>query len=124
MNALIIEDEMIIGIDLELKLNRLGVKNRGIARNLEQALTLMNPEVQLVFLDINLDGKEDGIEVAEILRRNHAFYAVFISGSMNQSTIERALSIGKSEYIKKPFNEVSIQEAILRAENLMSLEQS
>ena len=115
---------MIIGIDLELKLNRLGVKNRGIARNLEQALTLMNPEVQLVFLDINLDGKEDGIEVAEILRRNHAFYAVFISGSMNQSTIERALSIGKSEYIKKPFNEVSIQEAILRAENLMSLEQS
>lgn len=122
MNALIVEDEMIIGIDLESKLKKAGVNSIGIARNLDQANELMRPDVQLVFLDINLDGKEDGIDVAKVLRKKFQFYAVFLSASSNQQIIDKANTLGESEYIKKPFDAKIIYEAIQRAKKDLKLE--
>lgn len=108
ISILIIEDEMIIAMDIESKLKRLGYDVAGICVSSEEAidyLSFNNPD--LVLCDIMIDGTQDGIEVAERFKDQNIPF-VFLTSLADRPTLERAKKVVPYGYIVKPFTEKDI----------------
>jgi DNA-binding NarL/FixJ family response regulator len=58
----------------------------------------------ILFMDISLSGKMDGIEAAETIARNAPIAIVFMTGYSNQSIIDRASALAPAAYLVKPFD--------------------
>ena len=76
---------------------------------------------EIVFLDINIKGREDGIEVATVLRKGFDFYAIFLSAHINPAIIDRVKDFSNSDFIKKPFEIETVLESIERAKRTYRL---
>ena len=81
LRVMIVEDEAVVAIDLECRLQALGYDVVGIADTLTDAVALFAKTLpDLVLLDIRLRDREDGIEVARALRAR-ADRPIVIDGS-------------------------------------------
>ncbi len=112
-NILIVEDEIIIAIDLKIRLENLGYYVMGIAVNGKDAIKKTgekNPD--LVLMDILLNGEIDGIETAQRIRKLYNIPFIYLTGSYDNSILERAKITDPSGFITKPFNDTEIQNAI------------
>lgn len=110
---LIVEDEIIIAIDLKIRLENLGYHILGIALNGEDAIKKIrekNPD--LVLMDIQLNGDMDGIKVAQQIRNQYNIPFIYITGSHDNSLLDRAKQTNPIGFISKPFDEIEIQKAI------------
>ncbi|KAF2339008.1 sigma 54-interacting response regulator [Flavobacterium nitrogenifigens] len=100
---LIVEDQFIEAHDLQLILEKANYEVTGIARSVEQALEQIEIEKpDLVFLDIMLKGKRDGIELAHILKEKHIGF-IFISANSSKSVLDEAKTTQPYGFIVKPF---------------------
>ncbi|MFT3796161.1 sigma 54-interacting transcriptional regulator [Flavobacterium sp.] len=108
MKILIVEDQFIEANDLQIILKRAGYKVTGIARSFTQALELIEKErPDLVFLDICLQGKETGIDLAKKLNENFIGF-IYLSANSNRSVLEEAKMTRPYGFIVKPFKERDI----------------
>lgn len=117
INVLIIEDtpaesDALIQV---LKANNYTVV--GIARSYTEALRLFyNSEIKIdiVVIDIFLDGKPDGITFAETINivPNKSKPFVFLSSSKDRQIFERAKLTQPFSFLLKPFNELEILYAL------------
>ncbi|MGB7970061.1 MAG: response regulator [Methanobacterium sp.] len=110
---LIVEDEIIIAIDLKIRLEDLGYYVPGIAINGRDAIKKTgekNPDI--ILMDILLNGDKDGIEVAQQIRNQYNIPIIYLTGSQNDSMIERAEITEPYGYINKPFDNTEIETAI------------
>lgn len=112
MKILIVEDEMSIALEIEMLIDELEHQLIGIVDNSEEALALVLKNTpNLVLMDIGIDGKYSGLEVAEKIK--HLPVAVlFISSYNSQEMFERAKLTNFVGYLTKPINRISIQGAI------------
>ena len=103
--VLIVEDQYIEAKSLKLILQNAGYEVSGIARSVNEALKIIeegNPD--LVLLDIYLQGKLTGIDLARILKdKNIAF--VYLSANSNKQTLDAAKATGPYGFLVKPFRE-------------------
>jgi len=103
---LIVEDEAIVAADLDSKLRQLGYEAVGTTASGEKAIELVSElRPDLVLMDIQLDGIIDGIEAAEIIRREQDLPVVYLTAFSDAHTLERAKLTGPFGYILKPFEE-------------------
>jgi len=118
---LIVEDELIVAKDLQAMLIDAGHDVVGIARSVKEALAIIDrANVQLVLLDIYLEGPLTGIDLAmKLNERNIAF--VYLSANSNQSALEAAEKTRPYGFMVKPFREkdvlVSLEIARYRHRN-------
>jgi DNA-binding NtrC family response regulator len=118
---LIVEDELIVAKDLEAMLEDAGYEVVGIARTVKDALEIIDrTHVQLVLLDIYLEGPQTGIDLAfRLNERNIAF--VYLSANSNQRALEAAERTRPYGFMVKPFREkdvlVSLEIARYRHQN-------
>ncbi|HET9572801.1 MAG TPA: response regulator [Methyloceanibacter sp.] len=78
--ALIVEDEILIAMDLEAQIRKLGFGVCGVTSNAREALSLaMEDPPDLAIMDIYLNGTRDGIEVARQIRNLFATPVIFIT---------------------------------------------
>lgn len=118
---LIVEDELIVAKDLRAMLADAGYEVVGIARSVKEALAIIErTSVQLVLLDIYLEGPLTGIDLAmKLNERNIAF--VYLSANSNQSALEAAEKTRPYGFMVKPFREkdvlVSLEIARYRHQN-------
>jgi len=78
--ALIVEDEILIAMDLETQMRKLGFDVCGVTSNAREALSLaMEDPPDLTIMDIYLNGTRDGIEVARQIRNLFATPVIFIT---------------------------------------------
>ncbi|MGB7969646.1 MAG: response regulator [Methanobacterium sp.] len=118
---IIVEDEIIIALDLKLRLENLGYEVIYTAFNGEDAIKRTgetNPD--LVLMDIQLNGEMDGINVAQQIRSLYNIPFIYLTGSYENSLLERAKQTDPVGFINKPFDESEIQSLI---ENAMSQKQ-
>lgn len=112
VKVLLIEDEFIIAEELKEKLESYGYEVHGPMDNAEEAIKeidSLKPDVCLV--DINLEGKLNGLDFAEaIVDKNIAI--IFLTALSDEKTLERAKSIGPAAYIIKPYEEKNLAVAI------------
>lgn len=103
---LVVEDEAIVAADLEDRLNRMGYHVVGTAESgdeaIEKARTL---KPDLVFMDIMLKGRMDGIEAAARIRGEQNVPVIFLTANSNDATINRAKVSEPFAYLLKPFEE-------------------
>ena len=99
---LIVEDEPLIADDIAETLERHGYTVCGIVDEALEALDAINDHCpDLALLDINIEGDQDGIELAGQL----TVPFVFLTSYYDKSTIERAGKTNPSGYLVKPFQE-------------------
>ena len=78
----------------------------------------------LVLMDVGLDGDLDGIETAQLLRERHALRVVYLTGSADDATLQRAKQTAPLGYLKKPFNASELRIAVEIALHQAGLEQA
>jgi len=112
-SVLIVEDEAIIAADIELTLRELGYRIAGKARSGSKALQLLQAtSPDIVLLDINLDGRVSGIEVAKSIKKKYAIPFIYLTALADTSTLEEVKATMPYGYIVKPFNENDLRSTI------------
>lgn len=116
ISVLVIEDEEIWATKLQMSLDSLGFTVVGMYDNAEDALiNIPSLEFDIALLDINLNGKNIGIELGKIIGGVYKKPFIFITGSFDNHTVEQAVSAKPSAYLTKPANDASLFIAVQNA---------
>ena len=108
----IVEDEPLIVSTIETALLKQGFKIVGDASDAISALKdIKSLQPDLILIDIQLEGNQDGIDLALDLDRVQLPY-VFLSSQTDPDTIERVKYTNPLGYIVKPFTENGLRTNI------------
>jgi Response regulator containing CheY-like receiver, AAA-type ATPase, and DNA-binding domains len=114
-NILIVEDEAIIALDLELKLENLGYNVVCTVSSGADALRFVqDSEVDLIFMDIFLKGKLTGVEAAVMIREEFNIPIIYNSANSDPKTFEMIKNQEDYEFLMKPFDDAELQKVINR----------
>ncbi len=106
VRILLVEDELIVAMDLQNRLESLGYEVIYVATSsheaIEKALAL---QPDLVLMDIRLRGNGDGIDAALEIRQKANLPIVYLTALADERTLERAKMTEPFGYILKPFEE-------------------
>jgi hypothetical protein len=111
--VLIVEDDWIVAQDFSRILERGGFEVPRIAANAEDALRFfeeIRPDV--VLLDIDLGGAVDGVELAAALEVIAPAALVFVTGLLDDRTMEKVKTVASFGYIVKPVSEPQLRSAV------------
>jgi len=103
---MIVEDEIIIARELEMRLLDMGYDVSGLVATGPKAIKCVaeNPP-NLILMDINLKGEMDGIETAAQIQSHHSIPIIYLTAFTDEKTLERAKLTEPYGYIVKPFAE-------------------
>ncbi len=103
--VLIVEDESLTAMALDSHLRRMGYEVLGFSATGEDAVLKAKRErPDIIFMDVRLAGKMDGIEAAEIIPRGVRAAIVFMTGYSTPAVIERAAAHAPAGYLVKPID--------------------
>jgi len=84
----------------------------------EKALELFKKSAyDIVLLDVNLSGRMTGFETARCIRAFSSVPVIFITSRTKIEDMQEGFSIGRVDYLKKPFG---IRELVLRINEILS----
>lgn len=110
---LIVEDETIVALEIQDRLEKLGYEIVASVSTGEEALEKVDMyKPDLVLMDINLEGLMDGIEAAEIVLDRHAIPIIYLTAYSDDETLRRAKITEPFAYILKPFGTRELHTAI------------
>lgn len=113
IRTLIVEDEAIVALDLADRLEGVGYAVAGIAASGTEALRIFEEEpVDIVLMDVHIQGSMDGIETALKIRELRPVPLIYLTAQTDSLTVERAKATYPSAYLAKPFDEKNLQLAI------------
>lgn len=113
VKILIVEDELIIAEDVSNMLTKMGYEIVGNAMDYEEALSILaSVTPDLILLDVNLHGKKDGIDLANIINEKYKIPFVYTTSYSDAATLERAKATNPINYLVKPFKEGQLFTAI------------
>ncbi|MFZ1705836.1 MAG: response regulator [Saprospiraceae bacterium] len=113
---LIVEDEVSIACDIAFNLEAHGYHIVGICHNVEGALELLTSKpIDLVMLDINLDGNMTGIDLASRIDKEYGIPFIFVTSYADEDTINSAAHTFPASYLVKPFKEDDLAPAVKMA---------
>lgn len=111
---LIVEDESIVQLDLQQRLESLGFEVAGIASSGHEAVELAaerNPDI--IIMDVRLQGSMDGLEAARRIRASRHVPILYLT-AYAEGLNARALSEAVQPCLSKPFRLVDLQAALNR----------
>ena len=119
-NILIVEDEWSTSQFLTTVVEELGHKVIASAISANEALEIAkNNTIDLVFMDINIEGVVNGITCANLLNQQQNIPVIFTTAYKDTKTIQSASKTNIYGYLIKPFDEndveASLSVALLRA---------
>ncbi|TRX54841.1 response regulator transcription factor [Fulvivirga sp. M361] len=111
---LVVEDEVLLAKDISLRLEEMNYEVVSMVHDAESALNAIekHSHIDVVLLDIVLNGDLDGIELAQIVKENYAIPCIFLTSYSYKDFIVRANDVRPGAYILKPFNDRQISVAI------------
>lgn len=109
---LIVEDDLSFAIELDMLVQELGYEVKGRIDNSAEALEaiLLDPP-DLVLMDINIKGRQTGVEVAERVKDKNV-PILFISSIEDEVLYDRARLTNFVGYLVKPVSKYSIRTAV------------
>jgi PAS domain S-box-containing protein len=112
-HVLIVEDEPVNAAVIEHQLRKLGYSVAGIATSGREAVELaQKSKPDIVLMDIQLEGQMDGVEAAITIRKTMGVPVVYLTGTSDNQTIERAQSTEAFGYLHKPFHERDVHSTL------------
>ena len=110
---LVVEDESIVALDIQERLESLGYDVPATVAAGEKAIEqagLLRPD--LVLMDIQLQGQMDGIEAADHIRRQFGIPVIYLTANADHPTVQRAKFTEPFGYVIKPFEERELHTTI------------
>ena len=108
-----VEDNKQIAILLHYQLEKLGYQLCGVADNAPDAVTgiwMSRPDIVLV--DIELNGKPEGLEVGNFLLSKTEIPFVYITGHDNPKILKKARNTTSNGYLAKPFTHQDLKSVL------------
>ncbi len=106
LKILIVEDESIVAMDLQHRLENFGYNVAGHAVTGNSAIKLAgDTKPDVILMDIQLKGDLDGIQSAEIIKEEFDIPILFLTAFADRPTLERAKLTEAFGYILKPYHE-------------------
>jgi PAS domain S-box-containing protein len=110
---LVVEDEGIIALSIQRKLENLGYDVPVTVSSGEEAIQqAAEIHPNLVLMDIRLDGQMTGIEAAAQLRTRFNIPVIYLTAYADKNTLQRAKVTDPFGYLLKPFEERELHTAI------------
>ena len=103
IKILIVEDEMLIALQLKMKLTKAGLDVCEPTGRGEDAIAITrreNPDV--ILMDIRLIGVMDGIDAAKSICSFSRAKIIFATGHSDQALKDRAMALNPIAYLVKP----------------------
>ena len=110
---LVVEDEAIVARDIVHQLERFGhhvVADTPLGEEAVEVAAKLLPD--LVLMDIQLAGAMDGIDAAQVIRRNSGIPVVFLTAFATDNVLQRAKQASPFGYLIKPFDPQQLETAI------------
>ncbi len=110
---LIVEDETVIALEIQHRLQRLGYAVPGIVSSGKEAVLKagqMRPD--LVLMDIKLKGEIDGVQTAGQIRDRFGIPVIYLTAFADEHTLQRAKVTEPFGYLLKPFTETELRITI------------
>jgi DNA-binding LytR/AlgR family response regulator len=110
---LIVEDEVLIAQDLKETLEDVGYQNVFRVKSYDQAVEILKLQnIDLVMLDINLNDKYTGLDLAEYINKNHLIPFIYLTSYSNNESIESVKHTKPVGFLLKPFSETLLLATI------------
>ena len=114
---LIVEDEVIVAMDIQSSLERIGYHDVRIASDGTQALEMVAERApDLILMDILLKGaggdSADGVSLAMTINQRRDIPIIYITAYADDATLNRAKLTGPYGYILNPFEERELRTTI------------
>lgn len=115
VKILIVEDDLVFGLELQMLLEELGYYVIGKADNGVNALKLIQKEApDLILMDVELKGAMTGLDIAH--RIKHLMIPIlFITSRMDEPTYNTAQKSNMIGYLTKPIGKFSLRSSIMLA---------
>ena len=116
--VLIVEDDMLLSMVEERLIKRLGfdvVDKVTKGSDAIEKVKELNPDI--IVMDISLKGDMDGIETMEVIREKSDVPVIYLSGSGDRYSLERAKKTGFTDYLTKPVTGGDLKEPLYLAMN-------
>ncbi|HJQ24902.1 MAG TPA: EAL domain-containing protein [Blastocatellia bacterium] len=110
---LVVEDESIVALDIQERLQSLGYDVPLTVASGEKAVERageLRPD--LVLMDIQLRGHMDGVEAAGQIRQRFDIPVIFLTANADHPTVQRAIVTEPFGYVIKPFEERELHTTI------------
>jgi len=112
-NILIVEDERIVALNLQKRLEKLGYQVCASVRTGEEAVDAAGAsEPDLILMDIRLPGELDGTEAARAIWERFQVPVVYVTAFADEETLDRVKTTEAYGYVVKPFNPVELHAVI------------
>ena len=109
MKILICEDELIIAEFLKETCEELGYPVVAVAGNKQDAINkIVYHKPELVLIDINMEERASGIELAEYINETIRIPFIFITAFSDVDTIQRAIHTNPHAYLIKPVDKSTL----------------
>jgi DNA-binding NarL/FixJ family response regulator len=111
--VLVVDDEFLIAQGLCMQVEDMNMVVCGTATNADEALALaMMYRPEVVLMDMRLRGEKDGVDAALAIHASVGSKVIFITGSREQSTIERIHEDHPAGVLFKPVSDRQLRVAI------------
>ncbi|MFA6789429.1 MAG: response regulator [Arcobacteraceae bacterium] len=115
-SILIVEDELIASEYLKDILHSFHAKQIFEATNAKEAQHIVqNHHIDLIFMDINIEGAIDGIACASLLNKEYFIPIIFTTSYGDTATINEAKEENTFGYLIKPFQPNDVEASLLIA---------
>ncbi len=113
IRVLVVEDEVSAAEDVRGRLNEMGYPNCSIALNGSEAIQQARQcQPDIILMDIQLNGRHDGIDTAQHIRSELDIPVVYLTALSDDDTIDRMQKTQPFGYLIKPPNNVELRTTI------------
>jgi len=111
--VLVVEDEAIVAMDLRRALEGFGYQVPCVATSGSEAIKMAREcRPDIVLMDIRLEGRMDGIEVAHKLNDSQDVPVVFLTADSSENTLQRAKKTQPFGFLLKPYQKGELRSAV------------
>ena len=112
-HILLVEDENIIAMDIQQRLENLGYRVVGhVASGADALVAAAEKKPDLILMDIKIRGQMDGIETASQIRAKWDIPIIYLTAFADENTLKRARMTEAFGYLLKPFEDRELHSAI------------
>jgi diguanylate cyclase (GGDEF)-like protein/PAS domain S-box-containing protein len=110
---MLVEDEHIVAMDVQQRLETLGYEVVAHATSGKEAIEYAREtRPNLILMDIKIRGTQDGIETAAQIRQTQDIPVIYVTAFADEATLKRARLTEAFGYLIKPFEDRELRSAI------------
>lgn len=113
IKILVAEDELLIAMDIKLKLEELGYEVTSLVSTAIEAITKSESDKpDIILMDVRLSGSLTGIDAAKIISYKHNIPIIFLTSGSSEDVLLHDKNFKSQEHIPKPVETLVMQQAL------------